>query len=137
MRAVLERGMKMRKVKVKRDELLERVKTNRENHIAEYEEAVIGYKEKAKLEIEKAMGRLAKRVDELEEGEVLILSSVHFNLEVPRNHEKDYDQVIQMLEMSVDDELEIMTDEFACYVMDDWTWKEDFVNVSNQYKAKR
>jgi hypothetical protein len=136
MRAVLERGMKMRKVKVKRDELLAKVKENRLAHIAEYKEGVAGYKMAAKAAIVKAMRRLQQQVDELEEGEVLRLTAVTFDLAVPENHKKDYDQVIAMLSMSVDEELEIMSDEFACYVMDDWGWKEEFLNVSNSYKGR-
>lgn len=136
MRAVLERGMKMRRVKVRREELLVRVRENRLAHIKEYKEGVAGYKEAAKEAIAKAMRRLASQVDELEEGEILQLTAVTFNLAVPQNHEKDYDQVIAMLEMSVDDELEIMSDEFACYVMDDWSWKEEFLNVSEMYKRR-
>ena len=38
--------------------------------------------------------------------------------------------MILMLEMSVDEELTVRSDEFACYVMDDWLWKDDW-QVSN------
>lgn len=61
------------------------------------------------------------------------LAAVMFDLQVPQNHAKDYDQVIAMLEMCVDDELSIRSDEFACYVMDDWDWKEDFLHTNKRY----
>jgi hypothetical protein len=127
----------MREVKVKTAELLEKVKANREKHIKEYEEAVAGYKEAATEAVEKAMAKLKKQIEDLQEGEVLHLAAVVFDLEVPQNHEKDYDQVILMLEMSVDEELSIKADEFACYVMDDWDWKADFLKMSDTYKNKR
>jgi hypothetical protein len=136
MRATLERGMKMRKVKVKREELLVKVKANREKHVAEYEEAVIGYKEEAIRAVDKVMGHLKTRIHDLEAGEVLYLHAVAFDLEVPQNHSKDYDQVIEMLTMSVDEELEIQSDEFACYVMDDWDWKQDFLHTNRKYLSK-
>jgi hypothetical protein len=124
----------MRDVKVKRQELLEKVRANRGKHITEYDEAVDGYKAAAIAEIERGMKKLRQQVQDLQGGEMIRLAAVAFNLAVPENHAKDYDQVIAMLEMSVDDELSIRSDEFACYVMDDWDWKEHFVNVSNTYK---
>jgi hypothetical protein len=126
----------MKDVKVKKLELLATVRANRKTHIADFEEAVLGYKEQAKAEIEKAMERMKRQIDELEAGEVLAVARFHCTLAVPQNHEKDYDQVIKMLEMSVDDELTIRADEFAMYVMDDWSWKEDFKNVTATYSNK-
>lgn len=137
MRATLERGMQMREVKVDRKELLKKVKENREKHVSEFKEAVIGYKTVALKEIERGMDRLKKQVEELRAGEVLHLTAVSFNIAVPQNHSKDYDQVISMLEMSVDDTLTIRSDEFAMYVMDDWGWKTDFENTSTIYGAKK
>jgi hypothetical protein len=109
------------------------VKSNRAKHIAEYKEAVEGYKAAAIKAIDRAMNRLKKRVQELETGEVLVLQAVTFDLQVPNNHAKDYDKVITMLEMSVDEELEIQADEFTCYVMDNWEWKENFQSTHRMY----
>lgn len=125
----------MREVKVRRDELLVKIRENRIKHVAEYDEAVAGYKEAAAEAIDSATAKLKRQVEELRAGEVIALTAVMFNLRVPQNHSKDYDQVIAMLEMSVDDELSIRSDEFACYVMDDWDWKGDFLDVSNSYKS--
>ncbi len=120
----------MRDVKVKLSDLLAKVKANRETHIADYHEAVAGYKSAAIAEIEKGMGALKRQVEGLQSGEMICLAAVRFDLVVPENHSKDYDQVIAMLDMSVDEELTIRSDEFACYVMDDWEWKRDW-EVSN------
>lgn len=136
MRNVIERGMQMREVKVKRAELLAKIKENRLKHIAEFKEAVIGYKAEASKAIDKAMLKLKRSVEELQAGEVLRLEAVAFNLVVPQNHSRDYDQVIAMLEMSVDEQLTIRSDEFACYVMDDWGWKEEFSNTATMYKSR-
>ena len=133
----MEGRCQMRDVKVKKIELLATVSANRKTHVADFEEAVLGYKKQAKAEIEKAMERMKRQIDELEAGEVLAVARFHCTLAVPQNHEKDYDQVIKMLEMSIDDELTIRADEFAMYVMDDWSWKEDFKNVTATYSNKR
>ena len=137
MRAVMSGRVAMRKIRVKVGELLVKVKENRIAHIKEYREGVEGYKEAAKREVEQGMLQLQKQIDCLREGEVMRLASVHLALDVPESHEKDYDQVIAMLEMCVESEIEVQSDEFACYVMDDWDWKQEFLNVTGNYKARR
>lgn len=134
MRAVLQKGIKMRDVKVRRKELLEKIKDNKEKHIKEYEEAVRGYKQAALNEIQKGMDKLRKQVENLEGGEMIRLAAVSFSLPYPESHEKDYNQVIAMLEMSVDEELTIKSDEFACYVMDDWDWMPLFKDITSNYR---
>lgn len=126
----------MRKVKVKRDDLLVKIKANRVTHIAEYKTACDGYREMALERIEEISQELKDRISSLKKGQVIALVQVQFGLAVPVSHEKDYDQVVAMLEMSVDSELEISSDEFACYVMDDWEWKEQFRNSNTAYLAK-
>lgn len=100
MRAILGKGLQMREVKVKREDLLKKVKENRVIHIKEYREAVEGYKSAAIAELAKGIMQLKKQVDDLETGEMIRLATVSFNLAVPQDHTKDYDQVIAMLEMS-------------------------------------
>ena len=154
MRATLEGRTRMRDVKVKRDDLLKIIRTNREKHIVEYDEAIAGYKEmameliskkeaEARKSLEQRLAAVRIQVEDIASadpedilgGIVTIIGAMQFNLPVPQNHSKDYDQVIRMLELSVDGEISIRSDEFACYVMDDWDWKTDFTNVSNSYKV--
>lgn len=156
MRAALQKGFQMREVKVKRLELLEKIKANRLKHISEYRDGVNGYKElaikkvleihqKAKKDLKENVERILSKIEnmtpeEIENGpgnSVIILQQLSFNLPVPVSHEKDYNQVISMLEMSVDEHLTIKSDEFACYVMDDWDWKIDFENLTKSYISKR
>lgn len=127
----------MNQVKVKRDDLLAVVKTNRERHIAEYEQSVVGYKREAIDEIERAMAAMKRQVSELREGEVVRLGAVCFNLVVPENHSGDYDRVIKMLEMCVDEQLEVNEREFSKYAMDVWDWTEDFRNTTSHYNRAR
>ena len=129
--------MRMRDIKVNRKELLEKVRANREKHIAEYHESVTGYKAAALQAIDNGIQKLRRQVEDLQSGEVLKLAMVHFNLAVPENHAKDYDQVIAMLEMCVDDQLTVRSDEFALYVMDDWGWKADFESTKSTYTGRK
>ena len=51
-----------------------------------------------------------------------LLVKVQENLEKhTEDHEKDYNQMINMLQMSVDEELELDLEDFAKFVMDDWS----------------
>jgi len=130
----MQRRVEMRSVKVKRTELLQKIKINKEKHVKEYQETVANYILEAMKQIDEQIEKLVSRKAEIDAEETLELPHVSFRLPMPQNHEKDYEQVIQMLQMSVDEELEIKADEFACYVMDDWDWKQDFLAVSANYK---
>ena len=136
MRAIIEKGMKMREVKVLRSVLLEKVRENREKHIKDYHDACEGYKAQAIQRIDEVMGDIKSRIERLRQGQVIELVAVSFGLNVPRSHEKDYDQVIAMLQMSVDDTLTVRSDEFACYVMDDWEWKAEWTHSNSMYMSK-
>jgi hypothetical protein len=83
----------MNTVKVKREELLTKVRTNREAHQSLFLKAQEGYR---KLVIEE----LDKMLADAKAG-LPIRRSV--TLTEPSNHTKDYDRVITMLEMSVED----------------------------------
>lgn len=140
----------MRKTTVNKQELLTKVRANYEQHKKDYEEAFNGYK-KESVNLLKARANalndtfttLAKRVEaaDMKNGDkpvpLLVSNSLisFTELKVPVSHAKDYEQVITMLEMSVDDKITLESDEFACFVMDDWDWKAEFKQVTNLYKS--
>lgn len=110
-------------VRVKTTDLLAVMKTNREAHRGMFLKALDGYKEEVLKVLEERLAdaRKGKRVHQW------------LGLEEPADHTKDYDRVIRMLEMSVDTEVELTQAEFAQYVMDAWTWKDQFTETSNKY----
>lgn len=115
----------MDKVKVNRTELLGKLRENRDNHKAEYEEAMAGWEVKIVEAFDKALGRV-------EEGDFSDLNPA-LSLPKPQHHMKDYDLVIRMLEMSVDDNIEIEMHDFNQYVMDEWSWKAGFALTNSSY----
>ena len=125
----------MREVTVRKSELLAIICQNRDTHIADYKEAVANYKAVAIKKIQEGMHALRQQVEALGAGEMISLVAVCFDLDVPENHEKDYDQAIRMLGMEVSEEVLIQSGEFAKFVMDDWAWKADFRNTTEFYKA--
>jgi hypothetical protein len=126
----------MKEVRVNKNDLLKIVKENREKHIKEYKEAVEGYKEAALDQIEKGMARLRAQVEGLKKGQMIALAHITFDLQVPCNYQDDYDQIIQMLEMSVDESIVLSKQEHLQYVMDKWQWKGSFENTTMFYNNK-
>lgn len=104
----------MESVTVKKQALLEALKTNRANHRNEFLKAQQGWRQTI--------------IDELDKRLVDARAGRHFNATFmypePEDHTKDYDRVILMVEMDVRDTIELPEYDFACYVMDDWKWKQ-------------
>ncbi|AMV24681.1 hypothetical protein VT84_09820 [Gemmata sp. SH-PL17] len=126
-------GWEDREVKVKRDELLAVLRENRERHIREYKAACIGYREVALGRLEESFQEAREVVNRLKEGQTVSVVGFRISLSVPVNYEKAYDQIIRMMEMSVDTEIVLTASQFACFVMDDWEWKEDWAASIAQY----
>jgi hypothetical protein len=113
----------MQKVTVKRDQLLAKVKENRKAHREVFEISLKGYR-KAVVE------HLEKLLDDAKEGKRI---EHNVRMPVPQDQTPEYDQAIAMLEMSVDKEIELTAQEFACYVMDRWHWKKQFTASNKGY----
>jgi hypothetical protein len=106
----------MRNVEVDRDGFIARVSENRENHRGVFEEALDGFRDQLMAELE-------ERVHDLRRGRVI---DQYIGLPVPEDHTDDYDRILTMAEMSIDDTITLTEDEFAMYVMDQWRWKDAF-----------
>lgn len=107
----------MQKVRVNKGELLAVVQKNRDNHRAEFEKALAEYKEALTT-------YLNEKIEEVKAGRLV---EHYIKLPQPEDHTDDYDQVLEMLAMSVDNEIELDYSDFARYVRDDWGWKGQFM----------
>jgi hypothetical protein len=110
-------------VTVRRTELLEKIKKNREEHRTLFEKALVGYRDMAIAELDRALedAKKGKRICR------------HLSLEEPVDHTRDYDRIITMLEMSVGNEVKITEAQFGQYAMDDWSWKNQFTATNSRY----
>jgi len=90
-------------VTIKKPELLEAIKKNRDSHQSEFEDAVKGYREAA-------IKQLSTMLDEANNGKTIRRG---LDLIEPVSHVKDYDRVIRMLEMSMADEIQITEQQFS------------------------
>ena len=113
----------MRIVTVNRDEFLLRVRKNRDSHRGVFEEALSGYRNRLLAEFE-------RRVRDLQRGRHV---NQYIGLPEPEDHTDDYDRILAMAEMSIEDSLELTEDEFGMYVMDQWRWKQSFSDSTDRY----
>jgi hypothetical protein len=115
------------KVTVKKDALLEALRSNREKHGREYKEAYEGYKaafvqEAVQLLESAKAGNFEKRV---------------ISCSAPEDHSRDYDRVIRMMEMCVADEITLSENQFSQFVLDEWQWMNAFNTSKMRYSNGR
>jgi hypothetical protein len=113
----------MRTVMVRKDELVEIVQKNRQQHGEVFEKAYAKFMQAVERELELRLHRIrrGKNVDLL------------IRLPEPRNMTESYDRALQMLEMETRDEVELSEQEFQQFVQDDWTWKREFATTASVY----
>lgn len=142
--------MRDRVVEVNREKLVQILTTNREAHIANYNAAVLGYRDIAKKELEKAhekakaelelnVERCNKKIESFDPTDksvtdyLTLVSAVNVHLIAPRNYSKEYDAAIDMAKWDVRETLELSSAEFQCFVRDVWEWSDDFVTSNARY----
>lgn len=112
-------------VTVKRTELVERLKRNREKHQKEFKQAIKLWQK----DLEKATQSIDYRkihtypsiLEELQE-------------ECPVSFVSEYDDMIDMFEMAIKDEMILTSDAFRNFCRDEWDWKSDI--AQNKYYEK-
>jgi hypothetical protein len=114
----------MNSVTVRRDELTKKIQTNRDAHRELFLKAQEGYR---KLVIEE----LDRILADAKAGRQISRS---INLAEPVDHTADYDRILAMLKMSVDDTISLSAQEFNQYVLDNWEWSR-LASYTNQSYA--
>ena len=97
-----------RKIKVRKAELLEKIKANKNKHIETFNKAIVAYKEEA-------LKQLAEQTVRVNDGKL----DARLNLITPVNNSEEYDKLLLMFEMEVEDIVELEQAEFNQYVHDE------------------
>lgn len=109
---------------------------NRKEHEEIYNEAVEGYRKAFEEAIIDLQGVLADKLGELEKEKTpdsrLKRNSMH-QLSVPTNSLKEYDTVLEMLELTPDDTIVLDQDQYNCYMKDNWYWMKEFLMSNSVY----
>lgn len=113
----------MRTVTVKKEDLIAKVQTNREEHRAIFLQAQEKYREAV---IEKLDQRLA----EVRAGHPI---SLGFSLPEPQDYTNEYDMAIQQLEWEIADTVELDQNMFRQLVLNEWSWSQHFAASNAAY----
>lgn len=97
-----------RTIKVNKKKLMDQIVENKENHIVEYDKAVIAYKKEALKQLEQQM-------QEVKQGSL----NARLNLITPIDNRENYDKILAMFEWEEDEVVELEQSEFNEYVQDE------------------
>lgn len=125
----VERTQNMNTVRVSVPKLVQTMKENRDAHQKQYEEALEGWQEDVITALTENLAAAKADGEDLEQ-------YLSVSLPKPRNYTETYDQVIQMLEFGLAEEVELSSQEFSQYVMDNWNWKAQFTHSHSMYNKR-
>ncbi len=116
----------METVKVNKFKLLEKLRHNRSEHREIFEEASAAVRKEVIKVLDQRLedAKIGKRI------------SLRIDLVQPMDQTEEYDQAIAMCEMSVDDEITLSHENFRCYILDKWHWRDQFIASNRGYSAK-
>lgn len=96
-----------RTIKVKKVDLIAKIKENKENHVVEFGKAIVAYKKEA-------LKQLSTLTNAVNDGAL----DIKLDLITPINNAENYDKILEMFEWEVEDVVELEQDEFQEYVQD-------------------
>lgn len=132
-------------VKVNRQKILDIIRENRSNHEKEYRKACEVYWDDTRNDItsiqKKINELLAQKATTISDlvslnSKVYSISKEIMNIRIPEQHLDDYDRVIRMLELSVDEDISLNENQFENYVQDKWDWSHSFLSNTLSYSSK-
>lgn len=110
-------------IRVDKKQLLEALEKNKAAHGAAYEKAKAGYLKVTRQSLEDMLQRIVG-------GELL----PRLWLDTPPDdHTGDYDDVIAMMQWSLDNTIELTQAQFKQYIQDDWGWKDAWTTSNATY----
>jgi hypothetical protein len=131
-------------VYVEKSQLLDIVKGNKEKHDVIYEAALIGYNQAVK----NYLGRLESESQRIKELTVEYAKQESYGKRfdktglylidceppaIPVEYGYEYDKTIKKLELSTADKISLVDAEFNQYVMNNWSWKQQFLASNTSY----
>ena len=130
-------------VKVKKAEMIKKLKENRKKHKEDYDEAKAEYKlcyMEQLINLKNKMKDSTKSLEQLIKIEDLnreSLPKVNFNfqLTVPSHHLECYDSTLDMVDASIHSFIILSACEFNKYYRDDWDWKGEFSHTMRHYQS--
>lgn len=114
----------MKDITVDKTKLLTILKTNREAHNAIFNKALEGYRAKV-------IQKLSESIEQAKAPKGPI--NTYFDIVEPVDQTADYDRVIGMLHMDTEAKVELTERDYKSYVLDEWSWSNDFTTSNSHY----
>ena len=116
----------MKTVKIQKLVLKNILETNKKDHRSIFLEAQEKYREKV-------IAALDKQLSLARSGEKFDLHALFHEHIAPQDYTKEYNKVLRMLELSVDDVIELTSAEFENFVQDKWNWTSAWSASNSSY----
>lgn len=114
-------------VTVERLRMIESIKNGLAIHTAAYNEAKADFQDYAQAEITKLYTAVMN--DDF--------SRTSISLQAPVSHIQEYNDAIELFEMSVSENIEIDIDTFKAYFKNEWSWSRSFETANTLYKSAK
>jgi hypothetical protein len=111
---------------IEKAKVLERLRANRDRHRQVFEDAMVGYRAEAEA-------ALRAKLEEVSNGR--LPKQIRVSLYRPEDHTRDYDRVIEMIELDTGGTWTMSEQEFAQYMRDDWAWKRAWLLSNDKFSA--
>lgn len=122
----------MEAVNVKRDNLIAKIEANRAKHLRTYEVAIKAWRQKLADALRKYANRISEARSKVLRGKDLPpIPAPH--LPKPTKFLAEYDRVLGMLRMSVEQIVKLDASDYDRYILDKWDWSEMFANSTVSY----
>lgn len=122
-------------IKINRAKALERITENRVIHKSSLMKARAGWREEV-IRIGYELTQDAEALACEQQASIDTLQAYIRSFErPPRSYLADYDRAIAMLQWSEDEHIEFTQQEFDQYILDNWSWKQDFMLTNSKYGA--
>jgi len=126
----------IKEIPVDKIRLVNTLKLNKDVHAREYFESMTGYKEAVLLDLQKQIKKLEGWVERVKSSEpVGISKEVPANCRRPENHTGDYEEIIDLMNWTTEEEIKLSTTDFNAYVRDNWDWQAIFKSTHSTYNS--
>lgn len=115
-------------VNVDRQKLLAALRSNLELHREQYKEALSDFHARLLKDLTVAKNKVKK-------ANPASLHDFRLNINFPVNHEKEFLEVIDMLENSVDATINLDHESYKAYFNNEWSWSNQFASSMTLYKS--